>query len=71
MVFCPLYKKSLGNPYLKFRDFSHFLVVDTPMNYFSQKILFTSPTALLGHPVQHIFVALIKKIFLQALEEVG
>ena len=34
VVFCPLLKKSLGNPYLKILDFSQLLVANTPMNFF-------------------------------------
>ena len=52
VVFCPLLKKSLGNPYLKILDFSQLLVADTPMILFLQKFCSHPLTALLGHPVQ-------------------
>ena len=32
VVFCPLLKKSPGNPYLKILDFSQLMVADTPKN---------------------------------------
>ena len=41
VVFCPLLKKSPGNPYLKILDLSQLLVADTPMHFFLQQILFT------------------------------
>ena len=40
MVFCPLLKKSLGNPYLKILDFSYLLVADTPMIITLVEIIF-------------------------------
>ena len=36
VVFCPLLKKSSGNPYLKILDFSQLLVAYTHMNFFSK-----------------------------------
>ena len=37
VVFCPLLKKSSGNPYLKILDFSQILSADTPINFFLSK----------------------------------
>ena len=53
VVFCPLLKKSSGNPYLKILDFSQLLIADTPIIFFLLKKFSLHPLrALLGHPVQ-------------------
>ena len=41
-VFGSLLKKSLGNPYLKFLDFSHHFIADAPMRKKIQKNNFTN-----------------------------
>ena len=53
-------KKTSGNPYLK--------ICDAPMK--KRKIVSPPLTALLGHPVQNIFLAFIKKIFLQTIVKI-
>ena len=45
--FCPLLKKSLGNPYLKILDFSQLLVADTPMKLFTPSdSIFVTPSTI-------------------------
>ena len=55
-VFCPLLKKSSYNTYLKFLDFSQLLVADTPMIFFFNIFYLHPLSALLGHPVQKLFL---------------
>ena len=55
VVFCPLLKKSSGNPYLKILDFSQLLVADTRMIFFSKKFLFTPSDSTFGAPSQTYF----------------
>ena len=48
----------------KFSDLTQYIFADAPMK---KKIVLPPLTALLGHPLQNIFFALIIKIFLQTL----
>ena len=72
VFFCPLLKKSAGNPYLKIFYFSHLLIADTPMKFFFDKFCLHPLTALFRHSVHKYFFifAFIKKIFLQTLVEI-
>ena len=53
-LFCHLLKISSGNPFLKFVALHNIFL-------WMKKKVVPPLTALLGHPVQNIFVALIKK----------
>ena len=55
VVFCPLLKKSSGNPYLKILDFSQLFIADAPMKKKSKNLVLPLRRALLGHPVQKYF----------------
>ena len=59
---------SSSNPYLKICDLTQYFFAYTPMKCFLNLIL-PPLTALLGHPIQNNFFALIK-IFLQTLVEI-
>ena len=51
MVFCPLLKKSSGNPYLKILDFSQIFIADAPMKKKIQKFSFTPAQSTFGTPM--------------------
>ena len=54
LVFCPLLKKSSGNPYLKIIDFSQLFIADAPEKE-SKNLGSPLRRALLGHPVKKYF----------------
>ena len=60
-VFLPLLKESSYNPYLKFLDFSQLLVADTPMTFFSRKILFAPCDSTFVTPSTKIFFLFLLK----------
>ena len=70
--FCPLLKKSSGNPYLKILDFSQLFIADAPMKKKSKNLVLPPRRALLGHPVQKYFkfFCFNQKIFLHPLVEI-
>ena len=68
--FCPLLKKSSGNPYLKICDLTQYFFMDLNMKKKLKSLVLPPLTALLGNSALNIFFALIKKIFLQTLVEI-
>ena len=56
VVFCPLLKKSSGNPYLKILDFSQIFISDDPMKKEIQKFCLTPAQSTFGTPSTKIFL---------------
>ena len=48
MVFCPLLKKTLDNPYMKPFYFSQLLVADAPIKFFPPQIQFKLSHSIFG-----------------------
>ena len=56
VVFCPLLKKSSGNPYLKILDFSQLFIADAHMKIKINKFSFTPAQSTFGTPSTKIFL---------------
>ena len=48
-AFCPLFKISLGNPYLKILDLAKLFVADAPMKKKNQKMVSPPPQSTLKY----------------------
>ena len=72
VVFCPLLKKSSGNPYLKILDFSQLFIADAPMKKNPKKFSFIPAQSTFRTPSTKIFsfFCFNKKIFLQTQVEI-
>ena len=60
--FCPLLKKSSGNPYMKILDFSLLFIADAPLKTKNQKFRVISSQGTFGTPSKNQFGS-IKKPF--------